>query len=281
MPSPFSNLLSRLALIALAGLAVSKVNAQPARGAQLFEANCSPCHGPHGEGGKGPTLAQPSLPRAPDVAAITRIIKSGISGTEMPSFRIEPQDMPLLARFVKSLGDHPAEKVPGDSARGAQLVATKGSCLTCHSLHGQGGAIGPELTEIGLKRSSVYLRRALVDPGAEVPQSFTAFRSDISLPENFLFVRATTNDGQSVAGVRVNEDTFSIQIRDLAGQLHSYFKSDLAELHKDWGFSPMPPFGNVFTPDEMDDVVAYLVSLRGSPRVPATEKSDAAPATVQ
>ena len=281
MSPPLPQLARRLALVFLAGLAAGQANAQPSRGAQLFEANCSPCHGPHGEGGKGPTLAQPSLPRAPDEASITRIIKSGISGTEMPSFRIDPQDMPLLARFVKSLGDHPAEKVPGDPARGAQLVATKGSCLTCHSVHGQGGAIGPDLTEIGLKRSSVYLRRALVDPGADVPQSFSAFRPDISLTENFLFIRATTKDGQSVAGVRVNEDTFSIQIRDLAGQLHSYFKSELTELHKDWGFSPMPPFGSVFTPTEMEDVVAYLVSLRGTPRSTATEKSDAAAATSQ
>ena len=247
--------------------------APPGVGERLFEVHCAVCHGPGGEGGQGPTLAQPTLPRANDVDAVMRIIKSGITGTEMPSFRFDPQDLPLLAGFVKSLGTRPLEKVPGDAVRGAELFATKGACLTCHSLHGQGRAIGPDLTDIGLRRGAAYLRRALVDPGADVPQSFSPFRSDINLPENFLFVRATTREGRTVAGVRVNESTFSIQMRDLGGQLHSFFKSELAELHKDWGFSPMPPYAAVFAPDELDDVVAFLVSSRGAPTSPKREKT--------
>ena len=38
---------------------------------------------------------------------------------------------------------------------------------------------------------------------------------------------------------------------------------ELAELHRDWGVSPMPPYGGVFSATELDDVVAFLVSLRG------------------
>jgi len=97
-----------------------------------------------------------------------------------------------------------------------------------------------------------------------VPQSFTAYRADVNMPLNFLFVRAKATDGREIAGVRVNEDTFSIQLRDLTGKLHSFFKSELAELHKDWGQSPMPNYSAVFTADEMNDLIAFLASLRGA-----------------
>ena len=43
-------------------------------------------------------------------------------------------------------------------------------------------------------------------------------------------VVARTRDGREIRGVRVNEDTFSVQIVDASGQLHSLDKLALAEL---------------------------------------------------
>ena len=164
---------------------------------------------------------------------------------------------------MRALGQLPPERLPGDQARGAQLYATKGACATCHAVHGRGGVYGPDLTAIGARRNAAYLRRALLAPAAEVPQSGTPYRGDVSLPENFLFVRATTRDGRALAGVRLNEDAFSLQLRDATGRIHSVFKSELAELHKDRGFSPMPAYGEILSAPELDDLVAYLASLRG------------------
>src|SRR5213593_4315412 len=55
-----------------------------AQGGRLFQGWCAGCHGPQGEGGRGPSLAQPRLPRAPDDEALFRVIHDGIDGTEMP-----------------------------------------------------------------------------------------------------------------------------------------------------------------------------------------------------
>ena len=244
-------------------LAPTDPGAELERGRVLYEQHCATCHGPHGEGARGPTLAQPTLPRASDAESLLRIIRSGISGTEMPAARMPRDDIPYVAAYVRSLGSRPRESVPGDPARGAELFRTKGGCAQCHSLNGTGGAIGPDLTQIGRKRSAAYLRLALTDPAADVPKSYNAFRSEVSLPENFLFVRATPKTGEPVAGVRVNEDTFSIQLRDVAGRVHSFEKSALQELQKDWGATPMPSYAAAFSAAELDDVVAYLVSLRG------------------
>lgn len=235
-----------------------------AAGRRLYLAHCALCHGPEGEGGRGPTLAQPQLVRAADDDTLLRVIRQGISGTEMPRARLEPTEVRLVADYVKALGQRPREVLPGDPVRGAALYRSEqAACVSCHTVHGRGGAIGPDLSDIGRRRSAAYLRRALTDPGAEVPQSFNAFRGDVNLPLNFLFVRAVPRQGETVAGVRVNEDTFSIQVRDLAGRLHSLPKAALAELHKDRGFSPMPPAS--LAPAELDDLVAYLASLRSDP----------------
>jgi putative heme-binding domain-containing protein len=233
-----------------------------ARGQKVFEAQCVECHGPGGEGSRGPTLAQPSLPRASDNASLVRIIQTGIPGTEMPAQRLQPGELPLLAAYVRSLGLRPIETVAGDVQKGAELLKSKGACLTCHTLHGEGVAIGPDLTDVGRRRSVAFLRRSLVDPGADVPQSATPVNPE-GQPTNFLFVRAKTKAGKDVAGVRINESTYTLLVRDLTGRIHSLVKSDLVELHKDKGTSPMPVYTAVFTPAEMNDLLAYLVSLRG------------------
>lgn len=233
-----------------------------AKGQKLFEAHCSTCHGPKGEGSRGPTLAQPSLPRAGDDPSLVRIVQGGIPGTEMPRVMLQTGEGPYIAAYVRKLGQIPLEKVPGDPAKGAELVKTKGACLSCHTLDGQGIAFGPDLTNIGRRRSATFLRRSLVEPAAEVPQSFEPYRADISLPLNFKYVRAKTRDGKEFAGVRVNEDSYSIQLRDLTGEIHSFYKKELVELNKDQA-SPMPVFGSLLAPAELDDLVAYLVSMRG------------------
>jgi cytochrome c oxidase cbb3-type subunit 3 len=258
-------------LVALASLSLAHAQNSPAeldRGRRVFETHCAFCHGPRGEGGKGPTLAQPSLPRATDLSALRQIIRRGIPNTEMPGSRMLPEDLASVAAFVQELGRLPPEPVPGNAARGAQLYAAKGACAQCHAIRGQGGAIGPDLSDIGRTRSVAHLKRALVEPAAEVPQSFSAQRGEGGMPANFLLVRVVPRRGAPVAGVRVNEDTFSLQMRDLAGKVHSFFKSDLAEFHKDWGTTPMPAYGGVFNSTELDDLVAFLVSLRTDAAAP-------------
>ncbi|MBI3693641.1 MAG: c-type cytochrome [Acidobacteria bacterium] len=235
------------ALIASLGLLMGCSSPEAER---LYRAQCADCHGPRGEGGRGPSLNRPALRHAPDEAALVNVVSRGIAGTEMPRSGMSPRQAQQVAAFVRSLGRAAPSAVPGDPARGAQLYAGKGGCARCHTVNGRGGALGPDLTDIGARRSVSYLRAALVDPQAAVP-------------EGFLQVRVTTRDGRRLTGVRLNEDAFSIQLRDLSDQIHSFWKSEIAELRKDWGQSPMPGYGTLLTAAEIDDLVAYLASLQG------------------
>lgn len=219
-------------------------------GRRLFQLYCASCHGPNGDGGRGPSLAVPVLYRAPTRKRLIEVIQSGIPGTEMPGSDIEEDQARLIAAWVSRLGKRPPERVFGNARLGNELYLKKGACAECHAIKGEGGVFGPDLTDIGLRRSAGFLRAALTDPDAD-------------LPEGFLQARAVTKRGDHIHGVRINEDSYSIQLRTISGQIYSLFKSELAQLHKDRGKSPMPGYGDVFSNREIEDVVAFLVSLRG------------------
>jgi len=257
---PGRHVLPGLAVALRLAAAAQTTNLEP--GQEVFQKHCAPCHGPRGEGGKGPTLAQAVLPRAPDEASLRQVIGGGIPGTEMPPAHLQGDEFSQVVAFVKSLGTRPVEKTPGDPQHGAEVYATKGGCVKCHTLHGEGGLVGPDLSDVGRRRSAAYLGRKLVEPSADVPQSFNPFRAEVNLPENFLLVRLKTREGEEIAGVRVNEDTFSIQIRDVDGRMHSFYKADMTEVSKEWGKSPMASYAGTLSTNELDDVVAFLVSLR-------------------
>jgi cytochrome c oxidase cbb3-type subunit III len=245
------------ALVAASGLFAADT------GEHLYRVHCAPCHGPNGEGGRGPTLAVNKLPRAPDDAALSKIITLGIAGTQMPGTRMTADENRQLAAYVRTLGHAQPPQAPGDRANGERLFWSKGYCGRCHTVGPNGGRLGPDLSEIGVRRGPANLRQSILDPQAEIPDTFAVYRRVISMPDNFLQVRVQTKDRRWVTGVRIDEDAFTIQIRDDSDRIYSFRKEELLTLSKEWGKSPMPGYREVFSDSEIQDLVAYLSSLRG------------------
>jgi cytochrome c oxidase cbb3-type subunit III len=219
---------------------------------------------PRSQRGRAPYLTVLKLPRAPDDAALAQVISLGIPGTQMPGTRMTADENRQLVAYIRRLGRSQAVQVPGNRANGELLFWYKGNCGRCHAVGPRGGRIGPDLTEIGTKRGAEHLRESLLDPEAEIPETFAVYRRVIFMPDNFLQVRVVTRDGRPITGIRMNEDTFTIQIRDYSDRLYSFRKEDLREFHKDWGKSPMPSYRGAFSDSEIQDVIAYLVSLEGA-----------------
>jgi cytochrome c oxidase cbb3-type subunit 3 len=234
-------------------------------GETLFRQHCAPCHGAKGDGGRGANLAVRKLPRAPDDATLGAIIAQGIPGTEMPVTRMTDAERMELIAYVRGLAQTQTAQAAGDRAHGEQLFWGKGNCGQCHTVGPRGGRIGPDLSNIGERRGPANLRQSLLDPQAETPENFAQYRKVIYIPDNYLRVRVVTSDGKQIAGARVDEDTFTIQIRDDASNIYSFRKAELRELHEDWGKSPMPGYRGVFSEVELGDVIAYLSSLTGAP----------------
>jgi cytochrome c oxidase cbb3-type subunit III len=235
-------------MIALAG-ASAQTAPDVDTGRKLFESQCALCHGQTGGGGRGPSLNRPVLNHAPDDDALRKVVSDGIP-PEMPgAWQLSPREVASVALYVRALGAVAVERLAGDPARGAQVYAAKG-CAQCHIARGNGVGFGPELSDIGARRNAAYLRRTLLAPAA-------------SLPEDFQFVEAVAASG-AVRGIRVNEDSFTIQLKDAGGRFHSFRKSELKDLRRLRGVSPMPSFERSLSAGELDDLVAYLAALRGS-----------------
>ena len=231
---------------------------------RLFVSQCARCHGIGGTGGIAPAFRQPELRRAPTDDALVQIILNGIPGTAMAGFwNLSEDEARGLTAYVRSLGRLPPETVPGDPARGRELYEMTGNCATCHILAGQGSGWAPDLTDVGRRLNAAFLRRALVEPGADRPV--------MPLPSvhgpypAYLVTEVTTGSGKTLRGTRVSEDDFTLVLRGDDGRLHSLDKTSLRRLEKLPGQSPMPSYATVFTVEELDDLVAYLASLKGAP----------------
>jgi putative heme-binding domain-containing protein len=225
-----------------------------AMGKRMFDVSCARCHGMSGVGDLGPPLTRAELRSAPTDSVLRSIIRNGIAGTSMPRlFYISEDDARMIGAYVRSLGRVASEPVNGNAERGGSAYQRLG-CVTCHTMERVGGVVGPELTGIGLRRSIAHLRRSITDPGASLAD-------DGGIVE-YLTVRIETRDGRSLVGVRINEDGFSIQLRDVNGRFYSFRKNALRKLEKDFKTSVMPSYRGQLTERELDDIVAYLATRR-------------------
>jgi putative heme-binding domain-containing protein len=148
----------------------------------------------------------------------------------------------------------------GNAGRGKALFAGRAGCASCHRAEGTGGATGPDLSAAGATRAfgpfvfppdPVALTRAILEPDAEISPGFEMFR-------------VTPRTGAMVRGTLLNQDTFSVQLLDEAKNLRSFLKADLEE----FGFLPsaMPSYRGRLSPQEVADVVSYLLTLKeGTP----------------
>lgn len=234
--------------------AVPKVNpfgtdADIQQGAGLFQTHCSYCHGVRGEGGRGVDLTAGEYRMGGSDQDLFKTVRMGVPGSEMPSFRISDEEVWKVVAYVKRLGSHGLfERAPGDAAVGKALYARNG-CSACHRIGDQGTDLGPALTEVGRRRGLAFLEESLVKPDAVVVNAFRA-------------VQVVLKSGQTVTGIRLNEDDLSVQLREVGGNLRSILKESVREIRRDKP-SLMPPYGSRLSKTELADLVAYLNSLKG------------------
>jgi putative heme-binding domain-containing protein len=146
--------------------------------------------------------------------------------------------------------DYDTRPAKGDARRGQTLFEGKGGCASCHRVKGKGSLVAPDLSDIGAIRTPEALEQSLIDP------------SESMLPINRP-VRAVMRDGSVINGRRLNEDTYTVQLINSEQRLVSITKTDLRE-YTILKMSSMPSFKDKLSATELDDLVAYLRTLKGS-----------------
>jgi len=150
-----------------------------------------------------------------------------------------------LAGVAAQSGSPPSS---GDASAGKLIFEGEGRCLTCHSVNDRGESLGPELSWIGLLRTPESLRTSVTNPDAQVAG-------------RYFTVVLETRTGERIEGLWLNEDDFSIQIRDANRSLRSFVKSDLLAFHRE-PRSLMQSHGPKLSPDDIEHLVSYLRTLR-------------------
>ena len=232
-------------------------------GASLFRANCSPCHGLNAKGGgRGPDLTAGHWVHGSTDADLFRTVTRGVPGTEMPANALDDSEVWAILAYVRSVAPAKTEAVSGDPAKGKKIFWETEGCSTCHMVRGRGGVLGPDLSRVGEARSADYLIDSIRQPSKELSTGMLDPNNHYGLPLVFDTVTVVTPDGQKIVGVAKNEDTFSLQLIDTNQQLQFFLKKNLREVTHERK-SLMPTYSeDMLKPTELQDLVAYLESLR-------------------
>jgi cytochrome c oxidase cbb3-type subunit III len=233
-----------------------------AEGKTLFEGTCAGCHGIDGSGANGHDIRQVGKLLGPE-GIYTMIATGGAIGSGMPNFSsLGDQKIWLLVNYVSTFDETGGGAVTGDPAKGKQVYDGNG-CSSCHMIDGKGGDSGPDLSQIGGSRSAGSLHDALLDPGANLPQSDASLQERSPYP-SYTMYRVVMKDGKVIEGMRVDEDSFTLQLRDAKGQIRSVEKLNAAKIEVEPGKSFMPSYKDKLTDAQLNDLVAYLASLGGA-----------------
>jgi len=228
---------------------IASLTGDAARGKTIFEGkgNCVTCHAVNGAGGtSGPDLGAPVGGRGGGRGGAGAAALPGVPGGA-------PAGAPPAAGAGAAAGRG------GRGGRGGAAPAPGGAPAAAGAPRGGGGAPpagGPPAAAGGGggrggrgAPNPQQLERSILDPSADMTGEYRIYQ-------------VITKANVTARGTLLNQDTFSVQMRDNNDKLMSFWKQDL----KEYGFlpSPMPSYRSVLTPQEIADVVSYLVSLRSN-----------------
>ena len=220
-------------------------------GSRIFLNQCTTCHGPNGDQVAGVNLGSGQFRHVFSDNDLRAVISNGIPGTGMRPFNFDPPELTAVVAYIRNMRTFDSHSAKlGDATRGEALFKGSGNCGSCHRVNGKGPRVAPDLSDIGALRTADLLEKSLTDPsGAMLPMNRP--------------VRAVLRNGKVVTGRRLNEDTYSVQLIDDQEHLVSIEKTDLRE-YTVITTSPMPSYKDKLSSQEISDVVAYLLTLKGA-----------------
>src|SRR5437867_2397923 len=235
--------------------------AQPAAeaGKKSFETRCAPCDAGDGKGGeRGPNILVSGTVRRRPAEALGELITRGVPAGGMPAVSLPRAELDALVAFVRALAAPARENPPaGNVEAGEAFFFGKGECGSCHSVRGRGGIRGPDLSDVGSRRTVAEIERSLREPDSEVAPGFKT-------------ASVRLRDGRRLRGFIKNESNYDLQLQSLDGLLASLRASEIAEVSREPG-SLMPRLEA--SAEEFRDLAAYLSRLdeegaRGAERRP-------------
>lgn len=233
-----------------------------AQGQKLFlkKKSCFGCHTIEEEGGiVGPDLSRAGFTYTPEW--IFRWIRNPQSikpQTKMPNIGLDENEDRLITAFLSNLDKAKLPdkwkqylKVKGDPEKGRQLffdAEGKAYCGKCHTVRGEGGKVGPNLSYVGTSRTMPFILESLLEPKAVITAGYSS-------------VLILTKKGEFITGIKINEDDSSLDIVNKDGNKLHIEKSRIKKF-KTQKISIMPGnFEDILSVEEIGDILAFLTTL--------------------
>ena len=237
---------------------------RPPSGRGAFNSSCAACHGLDGHGSdKAVNIA--TSPRVQHLtnAQIGNVISNGIPGTGMPAFHtLSAKQVHDIVSYVRFLQGRVQEvSLPGDPKKGKQTFFGKGECSACHTVEGEGGFLGPDLTSYG-STSSVEAMRGEIVRAPRVPI------------QGYRTASLVTVNGDRLEGTIRNEDNFSVQLQTKDGGFHLFKRSDLQSFEYTGGSFMPTNYRERLSDEELNDLVAYLMTASRKQKITPVVKKE-------
>jgi putative heme-binding domain-containing protein len=142
-------------------------------------------------------------------------------------------------------------KREGRIDQGKAVFAGVGTCAKCHIVGGEGRAVGPDLSGIGVKLSKQAIYESILAPSAAISHNYETHT-------------ALLDDGRSTTGLLVSQSSEQVVIRGADGIDVTIAAGQLDELVKQ-PVSLMPAdLATLLSADDLVDLVAWLQTLRAT-----------------
>jgi putative membrane-bound dehydrogenase-like protein len=141
-------------------------------------------------------------------------------------------------------------QTPGNPERGREVFSSqKVGCYGCHRIEGKGGAVGPDLSQVGRFRDPRALLEAVVFPSSTIVPEFRSYS-------------IVTRDGKTATGMIVSETSDAVYLRTSQLAEIRLARRDIEEIAPS-NVSIMPQgLEKTMTDQEFADLLEYLYQRR-------------------
>lgn len=236
-----------------------------ARGHQLFQGNCSFCHGSDARGGEtGPNLVLSKLVLDDQHGEVlTPIVQNGFPAQGMPKFTLTPAEISAIASWLHAqpLSDRgmPSrlDVLVGKASAGEAYFNGAGGCAKCHSVSGDLAGIGGKYDPKTIQNLIVSGGRARGMPGGGPSRS----AAPANVPPTTVTV--TLPSGERVSGTLDHITAFVVALKTADGTYRSFARhgaTPAVVVHNplQWHLDMLPRWRDA----DIHDLTAYLASLK-------------------